>query len=96
MLEITATCDRCGHKETQQGKRFDHKKNGWRELYLSDSPDYNSHPYRHDLKEYLFCANCSKALGFRNDTKIFAEENGTLADKLIEVIVEIIQEQTQT
>lgn len=94
MYFVTAKCDKCGKTEEQTcsgaygyGPSFNRDKNGWNSIKLTIS-QYNE-------RHFLLCSECQKELG------IVRTENGskketdveTLADRLLNVISEIVAEQ---
>ena len=87
MKKITLICDRCKHEETEVNEHII-KNQGWKEITLSQG--YCSS--RHELKEYLFCPECCKQFGIAEKKPETEEECNSLADRLIECIVEIVAE----
>jgi hypothetical protein len=84
-------CDRCKKEETGENE-YRIKDAGWKEITISQG-QYSS---GRNLKDYLLCPDCSSQLGiFDKAAKPTATECHTLADRLLECIIEIVTEQAQ-
>ena len=82
-FKITATCDKCKKEETQNGKYFAEKKDGYQEVEIKIS--------QYERRNYLFCVDCRKKLGL---IEIEPTKSGptvqSVEEKLLEVICEIV------
>jgi dissimilatory sulfite reductase (desulfoviridin) alpha/beta subunit len=83
--KITGICDKCKTEETRIGDFF--KKAGpkgfWNEVQLKTSHD--------EEKRFLLCPKCREELGLVVEDKA-ANLTESLADRLFEVIAEIVRE----
>jgi hypothetical protein len=76
-----AVCDRC-KKEKEYRNLHDCYRDDWKQISLK--------VYSKTYKDYLLCPECCKALGIIDPPSI--EEQHSLADRLLEVMVEIARE----
>lgn len=83
MREVMFICDRCGHKKTEKAE-YQFRDNGWKEIGITTTG------FDHRLmKEYLLCPDCCLKLGIA-DKKSITDNAPTIADRLVECIVEIV------
>lgn len=85
MFKITAICDRCKKEETQNSKYFNERENGWKDVTIQTS--------QYEKKSYLFCVECQKKLGLWRVDQNSEPKVGSVADRLFDVIAEIVADQ---
>ena len=82
--KVTAICDRCAKEETHANKYFNIIKNEWQEVRFEIS--------QYELKVYLFCVDCRKALGLINENSKIPVKVESVADRLFDCISEIVSQ----
>ena len=82
MYKSTVVCDKCKKEETADGQYFPLDSKGWQEVKFEIS--------QYEYRKYLFCLDCRKELGLFKEDQKSKPQIGTVADKLFEVISEIV------
>jgi hypothetical protein len=81
-MKYIAVCDRCG---VEQPTDYYRSPEGWHDVELKWG--------QYDTKKYKLCDTCSEQVGFVPKDRVPQNENPSLADKLLEVVAEIVAEQ---
>jgi len=82
MFKITAICDKCQKAETQEGKYFTEKKDGYQEIEIRIS--------QYERKSYLFCKECRGELGLIKAEGAKEVTVESVEERLLNVICEIV------
>src|SRR5665648_94961 len=82
MFKITAICDKCQKSETQDGKYFTEKKDGYQAIEIKIS--------QYETKGYLFCKECRGELGLIKAEGAKEVTVESVEERLLNVICEIV------
>jgi hypothetical protein len=85
----TAICDRCKHEDEYEATRK-LRQLGWTDVKISTEQRTSR-----DLASYLLCPKCCESLGIGDTEKPTADQERSLADRLMDCIDEMVSEAVQ-